>query len=201
MNKKQCTGCKKELLATTEFFNKNRAGKFGMDSQCRPCRAEYRRLHRQKNKHKTREYSRINRDKIAEYHKEYMSNPENKKKKSEYLKDWYKKNSERLKKQGAEYYNNNKAAAFASTAKRRATKLNQTPEYANLELIKRIYNHCPEGYHVEHMNPITRGGLHHESNLCYLPAHTNLSKNNKTIEEFGQEEFHAKAIYWQDIIF
>ena len=83
-------------------------------------------------------------------------------------------------------------------AKRRAAKLKQTPYYANLDLIKLIYENCPNGYQVDHMMPLVSGGLHHESNLCYLPASINTAKGAKTIEEFGLDTFNKNVVYWQD---
>jgi hypothetical protein len=68
------------------------------------------------------------------------------------------------------------------TAKRRATQLNATPKWANLEKIKDIYIKCPTGYHVDHIYPLqgkNSCGLHVENNLQYLPAKENLSKGNK----------------------
>jgi hypothetical protein len=35
MIKKQCSKCEKELPATTEFFHKNKNGKFGLRSECK----------------------------------------------------------------------------------------------------------------------------------------------------------------------
>lgn len=113
--------------------------------------------------------------------------PEAKAKQAEYDAEWFKTPKGR-------------ACKRAACAKRKATKLKQTPDYANLELIRRIYHNCPEGFHVEHMLPLSRGGLHHENNLCYLPEAVNVSKGDRTIEEFGQEKFHASAVYWQTIL-
>lgn len=57
----------------------------------------------------------------------------------------------------------------------------RTPKWADKKDIRRIYNNCPEGFHVDHIIPL-RGklvsGLHVSSNLQYLSAEDNLSKNN-----------------------
>lgn len=66
----------------------------------------------------------------------------------------------------------------------------------NRELIKQIYRSCPEGYHVDHIRPISKGGLHHEDNLQYLPKQINLEKSAKL-------DFDCKGteIAWKDILF
>ena len=70
--------------------------------------------------------------------------------------------------------------AFRS-ATYRATKINQTPKWANLAKIKEVYLNCPDGFHVDHIVPL-RGknvcGLHVENNLQYLTAQENLKKRN-----------------------
>lgn len=50
---------------------------------------------------------------------------------------------------------------------------------ANPEKIKEIYLNCPEGYEVDHIIPLSRGGKHHEDNLQYLTIAENRSKNNR----------------------
>lgn len=77
--------------------------------------------------------------------------------------------------------NPNKAKAIA--AKRRANLLNAKSDDADLGLIKLIYQGCPAGYHVDHIMPLSKGGKHHELNLCYLPESANLSKKDKLPEE------------------
>jgi len=57
-----------------------------------------------------------------------------------------------------------------------------TPQWADAELLTGIYQNCPEGYHVDHIIPITHElvcGLHVPDNLQQLPATENLQKSNK----------------------
>lgn len=64
----------------------------------------------------------------------------------------------------------------------RASKLQRTPPWADLNKIKDIYDNCPEGYHVDHIIPLNGkfiSGLHIETNLQYLPAIDNIRKGNK----------------------
>lgn len=68
------------------------------------------------------------------------------------------------------------------TALYRASKVQATPEWADLDKIKEIYNNCPTGYHVDHIAPLNGVyvcGLHVENNLQYLTAKDNCSKGNK----------------------
>ena len=70
----------------------------------------------------------------------------------------------------------------ARQAKRRASKLQRTPAWAELAEIKQFYKNCPEGYHVDHIIPLQGdkvSGFHVLSNLQYLPAQENISKSNK----------------------
>ena len=61
----------------------------------------------------------------------------------------------------------------------RARKKNQTPPWADLDKIKEIYLNCPKGYEVDHIHPMSKGGLHVDYNLQYLTSLENKIKNNK----------------------
>lgn len=52
---------------------------------------------------------------------------------------------------------------------------------ADREIIKEIYRLCPPGYEVDHIIPLSKGGLHHQDNLQYLPRAENRKKGNKII--------------------
>ena len=74
-----------------------------------------------------------------------------------------------------------------ANAKRRASKLNQTPDNANLATIQLYYTICAylnepcekPMWHVDHFQPVSKGGLHHEDNLQILTAKLNFEKYNK----------------------
>jgi hypothetical protein len=72
---------------------------------------------------------------------------------------------------------------YGSRGKLRASIIKRrTPAWADLEAIKKFYKNRPVGYHVDHIIPLQGAyicGLHVENNLQYLPASTNLIKNNK----------------------
>ena len=60
-------------------------------------------------------------------------------------------------------------------------KKNQTPADADMDKIKKIYQNCPDGYEVDHIIPISKGGLHHQDNLQYLTISENRRKSNKIL--------------------
>jgi 5-methylcytosine-specific restriction endonuclease McrA len=65
------------------------------------------------------------------------------------------------------------------SAKYRAALKNQTPPTADRQAIFLFYKNCPNGYEVDHIIPISKGGLHDMSNLQYLTIKENRTKSNK----------------------
>lgn len=55
----------------------------------------------------------------------------------------------------------------------------QTPKWADKKVIRNFYKNRPPGYEVDHIIPISKGGLHVIENLQYLPKHENRSKGSK----------------------
>jgi hypothetical protein len=88
-----------------------------------------------------------------------------------------------------------KGISYSMVALHRQRKYQQTPENCNHDLLRLIYDNSPKDYHVDHILPLSKGGLHEPNNLQYLPAKINLQKNNSL--NFNYEIY---AIRWQDII-
>lgn len=84
----------------------------------------------------------------------------------------------------------NKAGVYAW----RARKYNAITESSDLSLIKKIYEFCPDGYHVDHIISLASGGLHHQDNLQYLPSTENCRKGKD--RKYDQN----LAICWRKII-
>jgi hypothetical protein len=84
----------------------------------------------------------------------------------------------------------NKANVYAY----RARKYNAIVESSDLQLIKKIYENCPDGYHVDHIKALAAGGLHHQDNLQYLEISENCRKGKDRNYDI------SKAIPWKNII-
>lgn len=78
-----------------------------------------------------------------------------------------------------EKYRLKRARYNASWAKYMATKKNQTPSDVDLVAIRKFYESCPVGYEVDHIIPVSKGGLHTLTNLQYLTQTDNRQKSNK----------------------
>lgn len=60
-----------------------------------------------------------------------------------------------------------------------AKRKNQTPADVNIKELQEFYKNCPKGYEVDHIIPISKGGLHSIENLQYLTITENRKKSNK----------------------
>lgn len=88
-----------------------------------------------------------------------------------------------------------KARNVAGVIAYRCRKRNATPPDSDLELIKKIYENCPQGYHVDHIIALASNGLHHQDNLQYLPISENCRKGKKDVYD------KSLALNWKDFIY
>jgi len=76
----------------------------------------------------------------------------------------------------------NHARLIARNAARHAAQKQRTPAWADLKKIRKIYETCPPGWHVDHIIPLQGeivSGLHVHQNLQHLPAEENVRKSNE----------------------
>ena len=114
-------------------------------------------------------------------------------------KEWIAANPERRKEIANRWVRNNPAKANAQTARRRATKLDATPAWANKFFMEEAYRLAALRskvtgikWHVDHMVPLRHSkvcGLHVESNLQVIPALTNVKKGNRSWDHLPWSSF------------
>lgn len=131
--------------------------------------------------------------KMSKIKKEYFENnpkaEETRKKLSENAKNYYEKHPEKILTP-----EQRKAADKTRRTIRRARKLNAFSPDADRKLLAKIQEYCPKGYHVDHIIPISKGGLEHQDNLQYLPASENIRKGARL------DYVPQGVIRWQDVV-
>ena len=80
-----------------------------------------------------------------------------------------------------EKYKLRRARMNEAWARYMAKKKNQTPKDVDIKAIQKFYQDCPIGHEVDHIIPISKGGLHTLDNLQYLTIHENRKKSNKIL--------------------
>lgn len=68
-------------------------------------------------------------------------------------------------------------------------KRSQTPVDADHDLIRQIYENCPADMEVDHIIPVSLGGLHHQDNLQYLTPEENKRKGNRVAYSVYPRQF------------
>ena len=92
------------------------------------------------------------------------------------------------------YRSSKRGKALRAHAQRvRAARITVDPEHR--DLINAIYELCPEGWHVDHIVPLSRGGLHVPTNLQYLTPEDNMKKGTSLNYTPA-----TPAIAWQDYV-
>lgn len=90
-----------------------------------------------------------------------------------------------------QYLNENRGLIYAHHNARRERMARQTPPWADMKAIRKVYIQCAKltlatgmEHHVDHVIPIkgrTVSGLHVQGNLQVLPGPENRKKSNKLL--------------------
>ena len=158
---------------------------------------EYRKQYRKDNKERITEVKKAwykrNKERVLAKNKKYAQ--DNREKNNQYKADWKKRNREQHLAQGKEYKKANKDKYSAYEAKRRALKFRATIRLTELDkfVISEMYNlaqlrteQTGFQWHVDHIVPLTKGGLHKPTNLQVVPGSWNESKGNRNCDVYNR---------------
>jgi len=192
----QCKMCR----AIYNFKNRNKINTYGKKYRCENKDKESlrRKLRYKNNKEKEliyshkyykeninniRKYRLLNRERHMAYCKKHYQ--ENKERYTLLSNQWQKDHPKEVREYKRMWKKKNKHIVNKNTAKRRAIKYNQTPSDANENKINFMYSlreimckNLKNNYHVDHIIPLNRGGLHHQNNLQIILASENLMKQS-----------------------
>jgi hypothetical protein len=194
---KICTTCNERKPFT--MFGRATKNKDGLQYKCKECfrtwwKANAARVTevRDQSREEHRAYDRARVPLIRDKRKEYNATryAENTVEVKAKVREYYEAHKEHLNSLSYRYNRTpNPAKDLARAAKRRATKRNATPAWADLEAIQAFYEDAKTletifgwKFHVDHIVPLKHPkvcGLHVPANLQILSATDNLSKHNK----------------------
>ena len=201
MKEKKCSHCG-EVKPLTEFY-KRKASKDGYRPQCKLCYSETRKANDAKPEVRARineqnmEYHWRNREKrcaaMAKWQKDNWGQvlewrAENADKIAVIQRRWIDNHPEKKAASDRRWLENNRGKARAQRAKREKAIRRQTPPWADLVAIEKVYVKSAEKtaktgipHHVDHIIPLQGrlvSGLHIKSNLRVIPAIDNIRKSN-----------------------
>jgi len=189
--KKYCTGCG-ETKALSEF-HKDRSKRDGHSKRCKTCRNIYQKVYRETHKANAVTYQKTYRKshKAKAVVRQRVYRQTHKLEIVERQKTYRETHRAEIAKQRKAYYELHKENYIAYAHNRRidSNGIRLTAEVVE-EAIALAGDFCcwcntyfEEG-HLDHIQPISRGGTNDPDNLVYICAPCNLSKNDKTILEF-----------------
>jgi 5-methylcytosine-specific restriction endonuclease McrA len=164
---KICSLCKVQKLFTD--FSPDKRDSSGVQSRCKVCFAQIMRERRAKNPEAHRQA--VGKSTKKNYKAKLERNNLYRTNNPEKVHQWKKKDR-----------TENKARILADCAKRRTLLAGETSvEIRQLYVLKDFYQAMSLGerFHVDHIVPLSRGGLHAYKNMRVIPAIDNLRKGNK----------------------
>ncbi len=173
-------------------LKKNKKSKDGVAGICNKCSyARYSEDTLKEEKHRAqwlkdnpgygKQYRLDNKERIQERDRQYYQ--DNKDHYKEYFRIHGRTDGYRLAQERYHQSERGKLIDSIRSSRRRAHKRDQTPELTEQEKAKimlyyTISNYLGKDWHVDHIYPIDKGGLHHPDNLQIVTKEYNLQKSN-----------------------
>ena len=193
---KTCSICKE--TKSFDFFAERKSMKDGHQSECKVCQSarttRYRKANPEKVAESQKKYREKNKDKLDAYIKEYRSNNDEIVKNACFRYHWVNRDSLLEKKK--EYYQNNKDKSYEANRNRRALARGAEGKHFIADIRSILENQngrCKvcfvdvrEGYHVDHIVPLIKGGSNWPNNLQILCPSCNTSKGARDYDEWMQ---------------
>lgn len=172
---KTCTKCNE--IKDIDLFPNDKTKKDGKRPQCKVCVAKDRKVYNEKNKEKLRqyhkEYHKKNKDKLSEYHKDYLNNGGR-----EVRKKYRQEKKEKIKQ--LKRHNN---ALRKQIIKQSELTGQEYSIWINEQIKICAYCgiDCSSEFHVDHIEPLVKGGEHTTSNFTIACPSCNTSKGSQSM--------------------
>lgn len=185
MQTKICTKCENELPATTEYFNKHKLGKYGLNPVCKQCRKD---IQNSTSNHKIRQ-------------KRYYQNH---KKEIKIKSNNYRKNNLHIYRESTKKYyktDEGKMLKVKIQQKRESLKLKLKSDFTLIQWqkCKQFFNnkcaYCDKEKKLqqEHFIPLSKDGEYTKNNIIPACGKCNSSKGNKDFFKwYSKQEFYSK---------
>lgn len=177
----------------SEYY-KNRARPSGYATHCKVCASQRAKEDRRKNpvvhSERAKRYYEAHKSEILEKQKADVEGRRRR------YRNHYIKHSERHNSRMQQHYRENKPLYKARAQVRRSIEKNAPGAHSKAD-IRKLYNeyhgrcaYCGitlhDDYHVDHILPLSRGGSNWPDNLCVACPDCNLSKRDKTVQEWKE---------------
>lgn len=194
---KRCPKCKKAFPIGTDHFFRSKRFKDGYGPYCKECAKRWYVDNAIRVKEYQQRYYHANHERMLEKAKE--TRRKNLQRHSSYCRDYYAEHRQRILEQKRDYARRNHDKLKNTWRARRAREMGASGHHTaeDVALIRKSQNGrcwwCGKKIvgmgHIDHIQPLARGGTNNANNLCLSCAKCNISKGAKLPSEFAGRLF------------